>query len=97
MTSKDTVMHLLQHEPFFHEIAMQSRVKWNGEDIMLSLFAKFRNQRKNKCIYAHYIDLDNNGVEICKTDDHEAVRSRLVDSICKFYTQKIFSALSITH
>ena len=97
MTSKDTVMNLLQHESFFHEIAMQSRVKWNGEDIMLSLFAKFRNQRKNKCIYAHYIDLDNNGVEICKTDDHEAVRTRLVNSICKFYTQKIFDALSITH
>lgn len=84
MTSKQIVDALVKQEPIFHETAMQSKVRWNGEDIFLSLFARFINQEKNLSIHSKYIDLSNEG-SISSTDDHLAARNKIVNDICSHY------------
>lgn len=92
MTSKHVLTKLIDQEHIFHDTAMQSQVPWNGEDIMLSLFAKFLNQDKNKTIHCKYIDLPENEA-ISSTKDHNEVRDKLTDEINRYYMKKIYKAI----
>lgn len=94
MTSTKIFRQLLEQEPHFRDLAMSAKVPWNGEDIMLSLFAKFINQDKNVAIHCKYIELDDNHA-ISSTEDHNEVRDKLTHEIYKYYMKKIYNAIMI--
>jgi len=94
MTSKELVVQLARHEKYFHDVAILSKIKWNGEDIFLSLFALFFTQRKNKCIQSKYIELDKNNTEVCLSEDHFVVRTRMVNKIYNHYSDLIQHTIS---
>jgi len=94
MTSRALVTQLVRHEKYFHDVAILSKIKWNGEDIFLSLFALFFTQRKNKCIQSKYIELDKNNTEVCLSEDHFVVRTRMVNKIYNHYSDLIQHTIS---
>lgn len=92
MTSHLIFKKLLTQEHYFHDLAMKAIVPWNGEDILLSTFAKFLNQKKHTSLHAEYVDLSNENA-VSATADHKHVRDMLVTEIYKHYTKKIYEAL----
>lgn len=92
MTSKDVFEKLLSQEHIFHETAMSASVPWNGEDIMLSLFAKFLNQEQNIALHCKYINLPDTNA-ISSTLDHIKSRNRIINEICHHYMKKIYNAI----
>jgi hypothetical protein len=92
MTSKKLMDIFLTQEKYFHDLAMTSVVPWNGEDLALSLFAKFLNQDENISLHSKCIDLDAPD-SVSSTVDHNIARDRMVDYICKFYTNKLFKSI----
>jgi len=94
MTSTKIFRQLLEQEPHFRDLAMSAIVPWNGEDIMLSLFAKFINQDKNIAIHCKYIELDDSHA-ISSTEDHNEVRDKLTHEIYKYYMKKIYNAIML--
>jgi hypothetical protein len=94
MTSINIFRQLLDQEPYFRDLAMSAKVPWNGEDIMLSLFAKFINQDKNIAIHCKYIELDDSHA-ISSTEDHNQSRDNLTDEVYKYYMKRIYNTIMV--